>query len=119
MKKTLPVVRVCLWAFSLMVSCASGACAAPAAPTKAASSASAKTPLLVAQDGKSLLAITISSAASADTRSVAAELAVYLKRITGGEFEVREGDGSEGIVLGTLAQFPNAALKAPLAIRDH
>src|SRR5690606_11415326 len=65
---------------------------------------------MLAQDKKALLPIIISPQAGAKTREVAQELAVYLGRITEASFEVRPGNGSEGIVLGTLAEFPVAAL---------
>ena len=39
--------------------------------------------------------------------------------MAGAAFEVRTGDGSSGIVVGTLAEFPDAALDGPLTIRDH
>ena len=38
---------------------------------------------------------------------------------TGAKFEVTAGDGSRGIVLGTLADFPNPALNDVLAIRNN
>ena len=49
---------------------------------------------------------------------MAAELADYLGRIAGTKFEVQTGDGSKGIVLGTLAEFPNPSLEKPLEIRN-
>ena len=72
----------------------------------------------LACDGNSILPIVISSQASAQTKAVAAELSEYLKRITGATFEVETGDGSSGIVLGTLKEFPNPALEKALEIRD-
>ena len=62
--------------------------------------------------------VVISNKASKETKEVAAELADYLGRITGAKFEVKTGDGTAGIVLGTLEEFPNPALKVPLAIRN-
>ena len=75
-------------------------------------------PIRLAADGKALLPIVISPQASQETKDVAAELAAYLNRITGVKFSVQADDGMEGIVLGTLAQFPDAALEQPLVIRD-
>lgn len=74
--------------------------------------------LTLAENGQPLLPVCISSAASDKTKHVADELAAYLSRITGGKFEVRVGDGATGIVLGTLAEFPDPELIEPLAIRD-
>lgn len=74
--------------------------------------------LLLADEGKALLPVVVSAQASESTRAVAAELAAYLQRITGAAFEVTTGDGSRGIVLGTLAEFPDPELDEPLAVRD-
>jgi hypothetical protein len=74
--------------------------------------------VMLAEDGHALLKIVISEKASERTVAVAAELAQYLQRITGAEFEVGAGDGTTGIVLGTLAEFPDAALDEPLTIRN-
>lgn len=82
-------------------------------------SASAERPvLLLADEGRATLPVIISDKASDATKAVAAELAGYLGRITGAKFEVQTGDGSRGIVLGTLAEFPNPALNEALAIRN-
>lgn len=70
---------------------------------------------LLAQKGKALLPIVLSPNASAGTKAVAAELAGYLRKISGTEFEVVTGDGARGVVLGTLAEFPDPALAKPLA----
>lgn len=74
--------------------------------------------LPLAADGKALVPVVVSEKASPATKQVAAELADYLGRIAGAKFEVVAGDGTKGIVLGTLAEFPDPALAAPLAIRD-
>jgi hypothetical protein len=74
--------------------------------------------LTLAEDGRALQPIIIADKASESTRAVAAELADYLGRITGAKFAVRAGDGSQGIVLGTLAEFPTPALAAALAVRN-
>lgn len=74
--------------------------------------------LALAEQGRALLPIVVSPNASDGTRAVARELADYLNRITGAKFHVVDGDGSRGIVLGTLAEFPNPALAKPLAIHN-
>jgi hypothetical protein len=74
--------------------------------------------LELARGKQALQPIVISSQASPSTEAVAAELADYLKRITGAEFKVQAGDGSRGLVLGTLAEFPSPDLAKPLEIRD-
>jgi hypothetical protein len=75
--------------------------------------------LLLARDGKATTAITISTNASDATKAVAGELAGYLKQIAGADFAVKPGNGSTGIVLGTLAEFPNPGLAKPLELRDQ
>src|SRR3954464_10873709 len=72
--------------------------------------------LPLAGNGTALQPIVISAQASDATKAVAAELADYLTQITGAKFEVQPGDGTRGIVLGTLAEFPNPALAEPLAL---
>lgn len=73
--------------------------------------------LPLAADGKALVPIVVSEKASPATKQVAAELASYLGRITGAKFEVAAGDGTKGVVLGTLAEFPEPALAKVLAVR--
>jgi len=75
-----------------------------------------KVELLIAKNGKARLPIVISSRASLSTKGVAAELAQYLKRISGADFAVTNGDGQAGIVLGTLAEFPEPELSEALKI---
>lgn len=70
--------------------------------------------LLLAEDGKPLLPIVVSPSASADVKAAAAYLAGKLEKITGAKFEVTTGDGSAGIVLGTISQFPVEDLKKSL-----
>ena len=71
--------------------------------------------LQLASNGSALLSITISPSASAGTKAVAAELKQYLDRISGASFSIQT-NGSTGLVLGTLAEFPNPALTNALAI---
>ncbi len=74
--------------------------------------------VVLAAEGVARMPIVISPNASERTRNVADELARYLSQTTGAPFEVETGDGSRGIVLGTLDEFPDAALKKPLEIRN-
>ncbi len=73
--------------------------------------------LLLAENGQALLPIVISAHALPETRLVAAELSQCLRRITSARFSVEVGDGSRGIVLGALAEFPDPALRKPLEVR--
>ncbi len=77
-----------------------------------------KVELALAQDGRALLPIVVSKSASMETRKAAEELVGYLTRITGAPFKCQAGDGSAGIVVGTLAEFPNPSLSRSLEIRD-
>lgn len=74
--------------------------------------------LPLAASGKALQPIVIAANASEETKAVAKELADYLGSIAGAQFSVQAGDGSRGIVLGTLAEFPNPSLAKPLEIRN-
>ena len=70
--------------------------------------------LTLAEAGRARLKIVTAAEPAETVRQAAAELAQYLGQISGATFEVTTGDGSAGIVLGTLAEFPDAALTAPL-----
>lgn len=59
----------------------------------------------LAREGKSLLAVTTSAKASDAVKGAAKDLATYLGRMSGGEFESRVGDGAEGIVVGLPGDF--------------
>lgn len=73
--------------------------------------------VLLAEGGRARATVVVSPAAPESTKAVAAELAQFLGRITGATFEVQPGDGSAGIVLGTIAEFPDPALEKPLELR--
>ncbi len=87
------------------------------APTSAADAAR-PAQLLLAESGNAQLPIVVADGASESTQAVARELADYLRRITGATFDVEIGDGSRGIIVGTLAEFPDAALQQDLEIRN-
>jgi hypothetical protein len=72
--------------------------------------------LVLAENGAAKLPIVIAAGASKETKAIADEFAEYLKRITGADFEITTGDGTSGIVLGTLADFPTPALDKALEI---
>ena len=75
----------------------------------------APAPVQLAADGKALQPIVLSAHASESGKAMAKTLAEYLRRITGADFEVKTGDGSRGIVLGTAAEFPALATDAALS----
>jgi hypothetical protein len=70
-------------------------------------------PVEIARDGRPLLDVVIGENASNGTKAVAAELAAYLGRMSGGAFKVTTGDGSGGIVLGRSAEFARLPFAAP------
>ncbi len=76
-------------------------------------------PVEIAKNGKALLPITISPKASKNIRASAAELSAFLKKITGAEFKIEESSKPKGIILGTIAQFPDEEIKKSLIIRKH
>ena len=81
-------------------------------------SSASKATLSLAQNGKAAVPIVISEKAGESTKALAAEVAGYLKQISGADFEVKTGDGTSGIVLGTIEEFPNPALAGALEIVD-
>lgn len=72
-------------------------------------------PVRLAHERKALLPIYVGSEASADLQELAAELAGYLSRISGGEFSVVSERPQQAIFLGTRAMFPEM-LSEPEAI---
>jgi hypothetical protein len=60
----------------------------------------------LASQGRSAHVVTVSASASPQTRIVAGALADYLSRIAHAHFDVRVGDGSSGIAVGSIADFP-------------
>ena len=59
--------------------------------------------------GKAVWPVAVAPETPDAVRAAAGELAAYLERITGSEFAVVEGDGSEGIAVGTIRDFPDHA----------
>ncbi|MGD9496278.1 MAG: DUF4838 domain-containing protein [Armatimonadota bacterium] len=72
----------------------------------------------LAAGGQALMPIVIAPDASERVQAAAADLAGYLGRIAGAQFEVTAGDGAAGIVLGTAAQFPALVAGADFAPDD-
>jgi hypothetical protein len=85
-----------------------------AGPVQAAESGG----LLLASNRVAALPVVIADNASKEIKTVAEELALFLERITGAPFEIQTGDGSKGVVLGSMAEFPEAGLAEALEIRD-
>lgn len=77
--------------------------------------------LPIATNKQAHLPILLSPKASQSTQSTAQELARYLEKITGAKFEIRQADApdSPGILLGTLADFPDNSLNDALQIKNR
>lgn len=63
-------------------------------------------PVSLAVDGQARRAIVVSAGATDPVKECARTLADQLQRITDAKFEITTGDGSEGIVVGRAADFP-------------
>ena len=66
---------------------------------------------VIASGGKAFLPIIISMKADKKVKRSAAELAHYLSRMSGGKFELKTGDGKNGIAVGTINDFPDIPFK--------
>ncbi len=64
----------------------------------------------LAGNGQALLPVVISENASPAIETLAGTLAEYLERISGATFAVERGDGTTGIALGAVADFPALAM---------
>lgn len=73
-------------------------------------------PAVLAEKGSAALPIVVSTEATEAQVQLADELSAYLERISGAAFDVVTGDGSSGIVLGTLREFPHPAWEKALAV---
>ncbi|MFP8781177.1 DUF4838 domain-containing protein [Hydrogenophaga sp. RWCD_12] len=74
-------------------------------------------PATLAAPAQSPLPIVVGADASAQTRANAQQLATLLGRMTGQRFDVTQGSGQEGIVLGTAASF--AQLKTSVVFQPQ
>ncbi len=92
---------------TLFILCLIIAVQAPAAET-----------LNLADQGKALLPVIVSTTASDPTKAAAAELATQLGRISGAKFEVQTGDGASGIAVGRAEDFPALKTGASFAPAD-
>ncbi len=59
----------------------------------------------LAKDHRALLPVVVGTGASAATKAAASDLAQYLGRMSGAEFQIETGHGSQGIVLGCPTDF--------------
>lgn len=74
--------------------------------------------ITLASRAKSLQPIVLSASAGPMTKLAAVELKKYLEQMTGAVFEMKVGDGASGIVVGTLAEFPNPELAPALEVKN-
>jgi len=87
-------------------------CAACAKSTFAAKST------FIAQNGKAVLPVVISTTASPQTKELAQTLAGYLNKISGGTFVVQTGGGKSGLAVGTASDFPELPFKSTFDLTD-
>src|SRR4051812_5376305 len=74
--------------------------------------------LTIARQGQALLSVVVSPKATEGTRESARDLIRVLTRMTGAPFKLTQGNGSKGIVVGTLRDFPDPSLKSALEVRN-
>jgi len=86
-----------------------GASAVLAVPDRPELAEVRPTEVRLALDGRAAHPVVVSGNASPEVRAAAADLADYLGRIASARFDVVEGDGTEGIAVGTAADFPALA----------
>jgi hypothetical protein len=63
--------------------------------------------VVVARGGTALLGVVTSASASPRVKQAASDLATYLGKMTGGQFDVTAGDGAVGIAVGLARDFPD------------
>ena len=73
---------------------------------------------LLFDDSKPLMSIVVAKSAAQKTRDAASNLAKYLDKMTGGEFKVVDGDGTTGIAVGTVGDFPKLKFKPTFDLMD-
>ena len=73
----------------------------------------------LASDGKALVPIVVSAKANASVRHTAEELRDMLKRITGAAFTIQTGDGSTGLAVGMVGDFPTLAADKRESVAMH
>ena len=74
---------------------------------------------VLAEAGQARMPIVLAQEATERQRELAEELAGILQQISGAESEVITGDGSRGLILGTLDQFPMPDWQKTLEVRGH
>lgn len=67
-------------------------------------------PVTIARDKTALHAIVTAPDAGSDAQTAARELSEYFQRISGAAFDVGEGDGTRGIAVGGVDEFPHLDL---------
>ncbi|MEX2577781.1 MAG: DUF4838 domain-containing protein [Verrucomicrobiales bacterium] len=72
----------------------------------------------LAEGGRTRHAVVIGPGATERTKEAARDLAGYLERISGATFEVRVGDGTTGLAVGEVGDFPALDLDADFEPED-
>ncbi len=72
----------------------------------------------IAADGQALLPIVVAEKSSERTQLAARTFARQLRRITDAEFTIQQADGTTGLVIGTVRDFPKQAGDLPREPKD-
>lgn len=73
--------------------------------------------IILANQGVAKLPVIVSAQADPRVRAAADQLAAYLGKITGATFEVKTGDGTQGLAVGLVSDFPAIVSAAKLTGR--
>lgn len=73
---------------------------------------------VLAEKGKPLLPVVVAENAPDDVRQAAEELAAMLSRIVGSGFAVETGNGSRGLAVGRVRDFPGLKMELPGSAAD-
>lgn len=73
---------------------------------------------VIFKNGRPVLPVVVAETAGEQTRSVARELAAYLGRMTGTEFDMQSAAADRGIFVGTQSDFPTGRFRQELQITD-
>jgi uncharacterized protein DUF4838 len=70
------------------------------------------------KESKSIFSVVMGENASVRVKKAAADLAVFMAKISGADFAIRKGDGTEGIAVGLVSDFPSLPLTKELTINN-
>ena len=77
-----------------------------------------QTEVMLSKDGKALFPVVISEKSSEKTKKNAEQLCFYLNKITGANFNLITGDGTNGIAVGVFTDFPSLSYSNLFDVND-